>query len=57
MPSDTVWYPRSMGNKEDSSAGTIPNVKIFVAGAKMKVAIAQGGVSKSFRFLVYLTDE
>ena len=54
---DRTWYPRTLGNKvADGSAFTDPATKIFVVGA-FKIVLANGGVSKNFRFLIYCSDE
>lgn len=54
---DRTWYPRTLGNKvADGSAFTDPATKIFVAGA-FKLVLTAGGVSKNFRFLIYVSDE
>ena len=55
---DLVWYPRSNAvDGADATAFTNEQAaKYFVTGS-FKAVIAQGGVSKNFRFLVYLSDE
>jgi len=54
---DATLYPRTLGNKvADGSAFTDPATKMFCNGA-FKIVIAQGGVSKNFRFLIYVSDE
>lgn len=54
---DLTWYPRTLANKvADASAFTDWADKIFIVG-KPQVVVAQGGVSKNFRFLVYVSNE
>ena len=55
---DKVWYPRvSAVDGADGAVFTNEQAaKSFVTGS-FKVVIAQGGVSKNFKFLVYLSDE
>ena len=54
---DLTWYPRTLANKStDASAFTDWADKMFIVG-KPQIVVAQGGVSKNFRFLVYVSDE
>jgi len=54
---DATYYPRTLANKiADGTAFTDWADKMFAVG-KPKVVISNGGVSKNFRFLVYLSDE
>ena len=54
---DATFIPRALGNKvTDGSAFTDAGCKIFVTGA-FKAVIANGGVSKKFRFIVTVSDE
>ena len=53
---DATFYPRTLANKvADGSAFTDVAEKIYVSG-KMKAVISAGGVSKNFRFLIYVSD-
>lgn len=55
---DLTWYPRSLGNKvADASAFTDVAEKMFFTEGKFKVVVAQGGISKDFRFLFIVSDE
>jgi len=55
---DIVWYPRvNAVDGADAAAFTNENAaKYFVTG-DFKVVIADGGNSKNFKFLIYLSDE
>ena len=55
---DKTWYPR-VNAVDGADAAAFTNeqaAKNFVTGS-FKAVIAQGGVSKNFKFLVYLSDE
>lgn len=54
--SDIAWYPRSAGTNATGTAYTNWATKYFMGKESLKVVIAEGGVSKSFRFLVYVSD-
>ena len=55
---DKTWYPRASAvDGVDAAAFTNEQAaKYFVTGS-FKAVIENGGVSKNFKFLVYLSDE
>jgi len=53
-----AWFPRSLANKvADASAFTDVAEKIFIADGLFSVTVAQGGVSKDFKFIFVVSDE
>ena len=54
---DLAWYPRGLGVALAGTAYTDVVVPYYLADETIQCVVAQGGVSKNFRFLIYVSDE
>lgn len=54
---DKNWYPRTPTHEvADGSVFTYAVSKVYLANEALKVVVAQGGASKDFKFLIYVSD-
>ena len=54
---DLTWYPRTLANKvADASAFTDVAQKIYLHGF-FKIAVANGGSQKDFKFIIVTSDD